>query len=323
MEALVARQAASPPLSFVPDYPDPTPAPGEVLIRVHLAGICTTDLEILRGYMSFEGVPGHEFVGTVVEGPKRLKGRRVVGDINCPCGECDMCARHMPGHCRRRSVLGIADRDGAFAELLVLPEQNCLVVPDEVSDEQAVFTEPLAAALQVTKLDQIDPAGRVAVLGAGRLGLLVARVLALHGCQPEVIDRDPQALRRCAQQGMRALAPADLSPKAEHDVIVECTGHPDGLRLALRMCRPRGTIILKSTYADTPRVDLALLVVNELRIVGNRCGPMSEALELLRDGRVAVEDLIGGVYSLGQGVEAFAAAQAPGGVKILLRPGAS
>ena len=234
-----------------------------------------------------------------------------------------MCARHMPGHCRQRSVLGIADRDGAFAGLLVLPEQNCLVVPDEVSDEQAVFTEPLAAALQVTKLDQINPASRVAVLGAGRLGLLVARVLTLHGCQPEVIDRDPQALRRCAQQGMRPLAPADLSPKAEHDVIVECTGHADGLRLALRMCRPRGTVILKSTYADTPQVDLALLVVNELRIVGNRCGPMSEALELLRDGRVAVHDMIGATYPLRRGVEAFTAAQVPGGVKILLRPGAS
>jgi threonine dehydrogenase-like Zn-dependent dehydrogenase len=323
VEALVVRRGTAHGVAFVADHPDPSPPPGEVTVRVDLAGICATDLEIARGYMSFQGVPGHEFVGTVIAGPCELVGRRVVAEINCACGACDMCGRGWPGHCRRRSVLGIAGRDGAFAEMTVVPERNCHIVPAEISNEQAVFVEPLAAAVQVLELQPIDSSQRVAVLGSGRLGLLAAQVLTLQGCQLEVIGRNPHTLAFCRQRGIPAIELPDLKPQAEHDVVVECTGAPDGLRLAFQMCRPRGTIVLKSTYAGAPTLDMTPIVVNELRIVGSRCGPFRRALELLRGGRIAVEEMISATYPLRRGVEAFAAAAEPQNIKVLLHPGAA
>lgn len=323
MEALVVRQGPPPQLTFVGDYPDPVAADGEAAVRIHLAGVCATDLEIARGYMKFSGVPGHEFVGTVVAGAPKLRGQRVVAEINCICGQCDMCSRGLSRHCRRRTVVGISGRDGAFAETVVVPERNCHVVPSEVSDEQAVFVEPLAAAIQVMKLQPIDRWTHVAVLGSGRLGLLVAQVLKLQGCRLEVVGRNPQSLAFCEKRGIQPIELANLVPRAEHDVVVECTGSAEGLRMALGMCRPRGTIVLKSTYASPPTINLAPIVVNELRLIGNRCGPFPEALQLLRDRQIDVEEMITRIFPLRRGKEALQAASDPANLKILLRPGSS
>lgn len=321
MEALVIRHGAPRAVQYVNNYAAPQPAPGEVLVRVRLAGICATDLEILRGYMSFSGVPGHEFVGTVVGGSERLRGRRIVAEINCVCGSCDMCSRGLSGHCRRRTALGIQGRDGAFAELVCVPERNCHVVPDQVSDEQAVFVEPLAAAIQVVEVQPVDRWMDVVVIGSGRLGLLVAQVLKLHGCRLEVVGRNPRTLAFCERHGIQPIELTELVPKATRDVVVECTGSPEGLKLAMQLCRPRGTIVLKSTYAAPPPIDLAPVVVNELRIVGSRCGPFPEALQLLQQRQVEVEEMISRVYPLKAGPQAFEAAASPQEIKVLLRPG--
>ncbi len=320
MEALVFRPGTAPGVAYVPDYADPVAGPGEVLVRVHLAGICATDLELARGYMQFAGVPGHEFVGTVVRGPDHLLGRRIVGEINCACGECDLCSRGLPRHCRRRSVIGIQGRDGAFASYVVVPERNCHIVPDELSDEQAVFVEPLAAAVEVIKLQPVDRWTEVAVLGSGRLGLLVAQVLKAQGCQLEVIGRNPRTLAFCERHGIQPVELHELVPRPTRDVVVECTGDPRGLELALQLCRPRGTIVLKSTYAENATLDLAKLVIHEIKLLGNRCGPFPEALELLRQGKVQVQELISRTFPLRQGVQALAAAASPQEIKVLLRP---
>jgi 2-desacetyl-2-hydroxyethyl bacteriochlorophyllide A dehydrogenase len=321
VDALLVSPGTRDGVEFVRDHPEPSPAAGDVTIRVELAGICATDLEIARGYMNFRGVPGHEFVGTVIAGSDNLHGRRVVGEINCVCSACDMCRAGLSGHCRNRSVLGISGRDGAFARLLTLPERNCHVVPDDVGERQAVFVEPLAAAVQVVKQHPVDRRTRVAVIGIGRLGVLITQVLALEGCQLEAIDRSPRALALTEQRGIRTVPADEVVPRADYDLVVESSGAPAGLDLAVRLVRPRGTIVLKSTYAGAAEVNLAPIVVNEIRLVGNRCGPFPDALELLRTGQVEVEGLISGEYPLERGTEAFAAAADPQNVKILLRPG--
>jgi len=322
---------ADPPSRVVyePDYPLPRAGPGEVLIRVDLAGICATDLELARGYMRFAGVPGHEFVGTVVAGADELAGRRVVAEINCPCGQCGLCRRGLSNHCPTRTVLGIAGRDGAFAEYLAVPAGNCHVVPDSISDRQAVFVEPLAAAGHVLDACSIRHDTRVAVLGSGRLGLLVAQVLALEECRLEVIGRNRRTLAFCERRGIATVhidqfaANIERSAAADprYDTVVECMGSPEGLRLALKLCRPRGTIVLKSTYAEPAAIDLAPIAVNEVNVVGSRCGDFPRALSLLAGGRIEVEELIGAVYRLDRGVEALAAAARPENIKVLLKPG--
>ncbi|MBU0640785.1 MAG: alcohol dehydrogenase catalytic domain-containing protein [Planctomycetes bacterium] len=320
MDALLFDPRQPGHVAFVADHPEPQRRRGEVLVRVHLAGICATDLELVRGYMGFAGVPGHEFVGTVVAGSRDLKGKRVVAEINCVCRTCDMCRRGLTSHCRRRTVLGISGRDGAFAQFISVPARNCHVVPRALDDARAVFVEPLAAAVHVATQQRIDRTMRVAVLGVGRLGLLVAQVLALRKCRLTAIDRAPAAVAMCERLGVAGQALADVKPAADFDVVVECTGRPDGLRLALELVRPRGTIVLKSTYALPGDRNLAPLVVNEVRVVGNRCGPFPPALRLLCAGKIQVEDMIAGTYALRRGPEAFAAAAEPGNIKILLQP---
>jgi 2-desacetyl-2-hydroxyethyl bacteriochlorophyllide A dehydrogenase len=322
LEALLISSDPSPRLSYTTNHPEPCAVPGEVVVRVSLAGICATDLEIVRGYMGFLGVPGHEFVGVVETESSPLAGQRVVSEINCPCGTCDMCGRGWGGHCRRRTVLGIAGRDGAFAARLLIPEANCHVVPDEVPDEQAVFTELLAAAVQVIKLEPLERGSRVAVLGAGRLGRLVALVLAQTDCHVDVIVRSERAEAWCAKHGLSAVVVDGRRADPTYDVVVECTGVMKGLERAMQMCRPRGTIILKSTYADPPTIDLAPLVINELRVLGNRCGPFADALALLKAGKIPLDEMVAATFPLRDGVEAFKAAAAPGAMKVLLRPGA-
>jgi len=311
LQTLVVTDKPSRAIRVEPSYPDPQPGAEEVKVRVHLAGICATDLEIARGYMQFAGVPGHEFVGTVVVGDAAWVGRRVVAEINCVC---------LTNHCRRRTVLGIAGRDGAFAEYLVVPARNCHEVPDGVTDQQAVFVEPLAAAVHV--LDALPPQrARVAVLGSGRLGLLVAQVLARQDGRLEVIGRNPRTLAVCSRHAIEARHVDDIVPAGEHDCVVDCTGAPEGLALAMKLCRPCGMIVLKSTCAEPAAIDLAPAVVNELHIVGNRCGSFPPALQLLAEHRIEVDGLVSAVYPLEQGAAALEAAARPDHIKVLLRPG--
>ncbi len=320
MNALVLSPSRG--IEYVTDRPAPRTGPDEALIRVRLAGICATDLELTRGYMNFSGVPGHEFVGTVEHGPEPLLRRRVVGEINCPCGRCDDCRRGLAHHCPHRTVLGIAGRDGAFADLLTLPAANCRVVPDTISDRAAVFAEPLAAAAHVLDAVALERGMPVTVLGSGRLGLLVAHVLVHEAIALRVVGRNPRTLALAARHGIATSAPHAV-PDRSQDVVIECTGAAAGLREALRMCRPGGTIVLKSTYTPPEPLDLAPIVVNEVRVVGSRCGDLGAALRLLDERRVAVEELITAVYPLSQGIEALAAAARPEHVKVLLEPAAA
>jgi threonine dehydrogenase-like Zn-dependent dehydrogenase len=305
------------------DLPRPEPAPGEARVRVILAGICGTDLELLRGYYPFAGVPGHEFVGVVEEAPghEAWRGRRVVGEINAACGACDDCAAGRRAHCARRTVLGIRGRAGAFAEALALPVANLHEVPAALTDEQAVFTEPLAAAFRVP--EQVDVARRrVAVVGAGRLGLLLAQVLAGARCELVVAARHPDARRRLGELGIAGVAPTAL-PARWADVAVDCTGTPEGFALARACLRPRGTLVLKSTYAGEAPMNLSPVVVDEIVVTGSRCGPFAPALEALAAGRVAVGDLVEAVYPLARAPAAFEHAARPGVLKVLVAPAAS
>lgn len=306
-------------LRVVDDYPDPCPRADEVVVKVLQAGICATDLEIVRGYMDFRGVFGHEFVGTVVGGRGDLLGSRVVGEINCICHRCDMCRAGLGNHCRNRTVLGISGRDGAFAELLAVPGENLHVVPPQVSDDQAVFVEPLAAALQVASQYSFDCAQRVAVLGPGRLGLLVGQVLRPMVGELTLFGRSSAAATLCERLGLVLDVVDGSAGGADFDVVVDCTGTAGGLDLAQKLVRPRGTIILKSTYAGSAGPNLALTVINEVQIIGSRCGPFDKAIEYLRNDTVRVEPLIGGRYPLSNGVDAIDAASQPGSLKILLR----
>jgi len=303
------------------DLAPPVAVPGEAVVRVRLAGICGTDLELVRGYYPFRGIPGHEFVGTVEEAPAAREwiGRRVVGEINAACGACAACRAGRPTHCAARTVLGIRGREGAFAERLLLPVENLHEVPPAVSDEQAVFTEPLAAALQIQAQVSIRPDERVLVLGAGRLGTLVARTLARTEAEVRVVARSEARRQALAAAGVAAVSPEDVVPGSA-DLVVDCTGAPEGFALARSAVRARGTIVLKSTYAGSASVNLSAVVVDEITVVGSRCGAFPPALDLLAAGAVAVTDLVEGRWRLEEGVEAFAQAARPGALKVLLQP---
>ncbi len=298
----------------------PRRAAGEALIRTRLAGICNTDIEITRGYFGFRGVLGHEFVGEVVEADEpSWVGRRVVGEINIRCGECEYCRRGLGRHCPNRTVLGILGKDGCFAEYLTLPLRNLHVVPDTVSDEQAVFTEPLAAALEILEQVQIPPSSAVLVVGDGKLAQLMIRVLVLTGVQVQVVGHHSVKLEMAARAGAVVVEGSEIQA-ANYDVVIEASGSPEGWETAVRAVRPRGTIVLKSTYAEVPRIDLAPIVVNELEVVGSRCGPFEPALRLLAEGRVATEDLVSARYRLSDAAEALREATSPGTLKVLLEP---
>lgn len=301
------------------DIPLPVPPSDEALVRVHLAGICNTDLELVRGYYPFEGVPGHEFVGSVVEAASAPEwvGRRVAGEINAACGSCVSCRAGRPTHCEKRTVLGIVARDGAFATHLRLPIRNLHAVPDSLADEAAVFVEPTAAALEIQQQVSVSPADRVVVIGAGKLGHLVAQTLAVTGCSLLVAGRSPRPLALLAARGIATATVSALEPRAA-DLVVECTGHPDGLELARRAVRPRGTIVLKSTYHGKAEVDLARFVVDEITLVGSRCGPFPPALALLASGRVDPRPLVEARYPLAEAVRAFDHAGRAGALKVLV-----
>jgi threonine dehydrogenase-like Zn-dependent dehydrogenase len=298
---------------------DPIPDDGDTLIKVRQAGICSTDLEIIKGYMGFRGILGHEFVGEVVSSPnKNLLGQRVVGEINVVCGRCDLCLSGLSTHCRNRTVLGILNHDGAFADLVRLPEANLHIVPKTVDDDAAVFVEPLAAAFQILKQIKLDGRKWVTVLGDGRLGLLVAQVLRNAGCPVRVIGKHPDKLTLCEKWSIRSRPLEDISPRHDQDVVVDCTGSADGFELAMQMVRPRGTIVLKSTSAAGKPLNLAPLVIDEIQVIGSRCGPFREALRALAEKQIDVTSMIHRRMKIEQGVEAMNLASRPGVLKVLL-----
>ncbi len=299
------------------NYPRPQPGRGEALVKVTLAGVCRTDLEILRGYMGFRGVLGHEFVGRVVEGPDAWKNARVVGEINCICGTCDLCRRGLSNHCPNRTVVGIEGHDGVFADYVALPVRNLHRVPDGVSDEHAALIEPLAAAMQIPRQVPIRSGDSVVVLGDGRLGQLAARVLALHA-RPLLIGRHRAKLDAAAKAGISTGEESEFTPTGETDLVVDATGAAEGFSLAMRTVRPRGTLVLKSTFAAESGMNPTPLVVNEVTVIGSRCGPFPDAVEALAGGAVDVSALISARYPLGKGVEALQAAGAPDALKVLL-----
>ncbi len=301
------------------DYPTPEPPPGEALVRVLKAGICNTDLELLRGYLDFRGVPGHEFVGRVVrcDDDPAWVGRRVVGEINAACGTCETCRAGRPTHCPNRTTLGIAGRDGAFADYLTLPTVNLHAVPDEVSDDEAVFVEPLAAALEITDQAHIRPTDRVIVVGDGKLGLLCAQVLALTGCDLLVIGRHREKLDLLARRGIPVALEGE-GPFGQADVVVEATGHPGGFQTARKLVRPRGRLVLKSTYHGLLETNMTMVVVDEVTLQGSRCGPFAPALRLLRQRLVEVAPLIQARYPLTEGRVAFERAATKGTLKVLI-----
>lgn len=302
------------------DYPVPVPAPGEVRLRVLLAGICNTDLEVLRGYAHFQGVMGHEFVGVVdqAEDPA-LMGQRVAAEINLPCLACETCRAGRYSLCPYRTALGIRGRDGVLADYVCVPARNLHPVPDALPDEAAVFVEPLAAACEILEQAPIRPTDRVAVLGDGKLGLLIAQVLALTGCQLTVVGRHREKLDLLAARGIATqLGDRGLAQKA--DLVVECTGRAEGFCQARQMVRAGGTLVLKSTYHGTVDVDLSGLVVDEIHLVGSRCGPFAAAIRLLSQGLVDVAPLIEAVYPLDDGLAALEHAGRKGALKVLVRP---
>lgn len=306
--AVEVREAARP---FRPD--------GYALLRLLCGGICNTDLELQRGYYGFRGTPGHEFVAEVVEADTPgLAGKRVVGEINLACAACDWCRRGLGRHCPSRTVLGIVNQPGAFEEFFVLPERNLHVVPDEIPTERAVFTEPLAAACEILDQVQIPPEERVAVLGDGKLGLLIAQVLQAHGYPVELFGHHQDKLRIAADAGVVTQFTDGAVPTAAYDWVVEATGNAEALRKAVAMTRPRGTLILKSTVHGLVGVDTAPVIVNELTLVGSRCGRFESSLPLLDHELIRVEKMITARYPLREAPQAFAHAAERGALKVLL-----
>ena len=306
-------------LTFNSAYRAPTAGSRSALIQVHLAGICSTDLQIFKGYMGFKGVPGHEFVGSVSDGPGELIGKRVAGEINFACGQCAACRQDSSRHCPNRSVMGIVNADGAFAEWVSVPLENLHVVPDHVSDEEAVFTEPLAAAFEILTQIQINPGDEVLVLGDGKLGNLCAQVLELTGAKVTALGKHVDKLALIKKAGVRTIQLSDWQPR-RFDVVVEATGSASGLELALSAVRPRGTLVLKSTIAGNHQVSLAPIVIHEINVIGSRCGPFPDALAALAAKQISVTPLIEKIYALNEGLAAVAHAARPGARKILLKP---
>jgi len=302
------------------EYPSPEPRAGEALVRVTQAGICTTDLEIIRGYMGFTGILGHEFVGIVEQAVDRpdLVGCRVAGEINAACRQCEPCQAGRPTHCPFRTVLGISGRDGAFADYLCLPYHNLHPLPSSLSDDQAVFIEPLAAACEITHQINVKPTDRVVVIGDGKLGLLCAQVLFLTGCSLTLLGRHPENGQWLQERGVHITSSVtDIQPGV--DVVVEATGQPDGFSLAHRLVRPRGTIVLKSTYHGNLSLNISKLVVDEVSLIGSRCGPFSPAIRLLKQGLVQVGPLVHARYSINDGLQAIEHAARKGTLKVILQ----
>lgn len=312
MRALVLDHTAS----LHAEYPSPTPTEGEVLVRVTRAGVCETDLQLIKGYMGFRGVLGHEFVGVAESGP--FAGRRVVGEINCACWRCETCRQGRHTHCPNRMVLGILNHDGAFADLIAVPQRNLHLVPDALTDDVAVFTEPVAAAFQVPAQVRVGGEDRIVVLGDGRLGNLCAQVLSRLSSRILAIGKHPEKLARLGAMGIATALLSDPVEERAWDIVVDCTGSATGLPTALRLVRPRGTIVLKTTVAGEQSLAWARFVIDEVTLVGSRCGPFDRALSALERGEVRVASLISDRFDLSHGLQALARAQTTSALKVLL-----
>jgi threonine dehydrogenase-like Zn-dependent dehydrogenase len=305
-------------LEFRRDYPEPVSAPGESIVRVSVAGVCGTDIEIARGYMQYRGVPGHEFAGRVVESQNvALRGKRVVGEINAGCGRCATCSAGLARHCPDRTVLGILGRDGAFAEFLRIPDANLIPIPDSMLDDVAVFVEPIAAAYEIFEQVHLARNQTIVVIGDGRLGAIVALALKGEKYLPLVAGRHREKLARLADLGLATAEESSLRDK--FDVVIDCSGSESGFRRAVELARPRGTIILKSTAAAAAEINLAPIVVDEITVVGSRCGRFEPALDALAAGKIDPRHLLDGAFALDDGIAAFEAAKNPLNFKILLK----
>jgi threonine dehydrogenase-like Zn-dependent dehydrogenase len=302
----------------VVDRPTPELPPGFALIRPSLVGICNTDLEILRGYQGFEGILGHELVGLVAQGPAQWLGRRVVSEINFACGACEMCRRGWGRHCGSRTVMGIAGQAGAFAELVAVPVDNLHAVPDGVTDDQAVFAEPLAAAFEILEQVDLGPGVEVTLLGDGKLGLLIGQVVANTGAKVLAVGNHEDHLAILSDLGMDTTLLSEWD-RGRRDVVIEATGTLQGFTSAVAATRPRGTLVLKSTLADQAPVDLAPVVIDEISVIGSRCGPFEPALAALAAGQVAVAPLVAARFPLAEAVQALRLAAEPGILKVLLQ----
>ncbi|QDV47193.1 2-deoxy-scyllo-inosamine dehydrogenase [Stieleria neptunia] len=312
-------------LHYQASHAEPTPAEGEVLVQVLQAGICETDLQLAQGYMGFRGILGHEFVGIAQAGTHA--GRRVVGEINCNCRVCPTCQAGRPTHCPHRTVIGIDRHDGAFAQSVAIPEHNLHVVPEGVTDDQALFTEPLAAAFEILQQVAIESTDRIAILGDGRLGYLSAQVLSSVTDRITVFGKHGVKLLRFGHRGYEVVQipstdPVEL-PHHKFDVVVDCTGSTTGLPMAIHLVRPRGTVVLKTTVADRHELSLASIVIDEISVVGSRCGPFATALDALAGGQVDVDGLITDRYSLDQVNPAFASAVNPNSFKVVFEIGSA
>ncbi len=331
MRALVYQDTG---LKLEYNYPMPLPREGEALIRVLMTGICNTDLEIIQGYMGFHGVLGHEFVGVVeqIYGDNirkqydHLQGKRVVGEINAACyqADCFFCQRGMPSQCPERTTLGIDRRDGAFAEYLLLPVENLYLVPDQVGDEEAVFVEPLAANFEILEQVHLKPTDHVLILGDGKMGQLAAQVLTLNGCNIAMIGHNTAKLALAERRGVRTYLVEDGTQFVFEDghlvdVVVECSGSANGFEMALRLVKPRGTLIQKSTVAAKSTLNLAPIVINEIRVQGSRCGPFAPALRALSQRLIDIQPLISARYTLDEALSAFEYARQKGVLKVHIR----
>jgi len=314
MRALAYRKGQ---LQFLKDEPVPELQPGQALLKIRQAGLCNTDMELVRGYMGFSGILGHEFVAEVVQGSPEWVGKRVVGEINVACGTCDMCRRDIPSQCRHRTTVGIDRHPGAFADYLALDERRLHVVPDTISDDAAVFVEPLAAALHVLEATHILPGDRVVLVGAGKLGLLISQVLVSTGANLTVVSRREKTQQLLQHWGIPFVALEDL-PLAQADVVIESTGTPEGFVGAMNLLRPRGTMIMKSTFVGLTPADLTKAVIDEIRLVGSRCGPFDSAIRLLANGRIDTQSLIDARYPFARALKAFEQAQKPSMLKVIL-----
>jgi threonine dehydrogenase-like Zn-dependent dehydrogenase len=312
MKALVLNNGK---LQFKSDYSEGTIAADSTRVRVLQAGICETDLQLVKGYMGFEGVLGHEFVGIAEHGP--LNGQRVVGEINCTCGRCDLCDRGLGNHCPNRSVIGILNHDGAFAESLVVPTQNLLPVPDDMSNDMATLVEPVAAALQIPEQMELVVGSQAIVVGDGRLGNLCAQVLKAAGCNVRVVGKHEQKLARFSAMGIKTTLLNDVPKTRTADVVVDCTGSESGLTLALSLVRPRGTVVMKTTVAGQHQLSLAPVVIDEITLLGSRCGPFDKAIAALQAGRFQLDDFISARYPLEEFEAAFQHARSGDALKVV------
>jgi threonine dehydrogenase-like Zn-dependent dehydrogenase len=302
----------------VVDRPPPLPVPGMAVVRVARAGVCKTDLELVQGYMGFRGVLGHEFTGRVEDGPQEWKGRRVVGEINFACGQCETCRRGLGRHCPTRRVMGILGADGAFAECVAVPVANLHEVPDRIDDDEAAFVEPLAAAFEILEQVHVRPGVSCVVLGDGKLGLLAAQVLHRAGARVVAVGKHEKKLAILRRRGI-AVATLHAWRGGAAELVIEATGRAEGFATAVTATRPRGTLVLKSTVAKRAAHDLAPLVINEISVVGSRCGPFAPALSALESGAVDVRSLISERRSLADAAEALEVAARPGVIKVLIR----